>query len=130
MYRNFRQLREGWTKNLALLFPQPGWLAARLLFLWSVAWIMFLWGSIDLAAQKTLVDVSSHSGAYVLGMRLGRANFGWDMEVLAAIFGMPMFAYLLLRSKRAHVRGIVLWKDRAYSDSNNHGSLATDQITS
>ncbi len=26
MYRNFRQLREGWTKNLALLFPEPeGW---------------------------------------------------------------------------------------------------------
>src|ERR1039457_5751721 len=25
MYRNFRQLREGWTKNLALLFPRPGW---------------------------------------------------------------------------------------------------------
>ena len=23
MYRNFAQLREGWTKNLALLFPSP-----------------------------------------------------------------------------------------------------------
>ena len=28
MYRNFAQLREGWTKNLALLFPSPGFLAA------------------------------------------------------------------------------------------------------
>ena len=27
MYRSFAQLREGWTKNLALLFPSPGQLA-------------------------------------------------------------------------------------------------------
>ncbi len=27
MYRSFEQLREGWTKNLALLFPAPGRLA-------------------------------------------------------------------------------------------------------
>src|SRR5262249_42313649 len=33
MYRNFTQLREGWTKNLALLFPNPGWLAAKTLAL-------------------------------------------------------------------------------------------------
>lgn len=29
MYSSFRELREGWTKNLALLFPRPGTLAAR-----------------------------------------------------------------------------------------------------
>ena len=29
MYRNFRQMREGWTKNLALLFPATGALAWR-----------------------------------------------------------------------------------------------------
>lgn len=28
MYRSFAQMREGWTKNLALLFPSPGRLAA------------------------------------------------------------------------------------------------------
>ena len=33
MYRNFAQLREGWTKNLALLFPRPGWLAVKILLL-------------------------------------------------------------------------------------------------
>ena len=27
MYRSFAQLREGWTKNLALLFPSPARLA-------------------------------------------------------------------------------------------------------
>ncbi len=29
MYRNFAQMREGWTKNLALLFPSPERLALR-----------------------------------------------------------------------------------------------------
>src|SRR6266404_394477 len=38
MYRDFAQLREGWTKNLALLFPKPGWLAAKLLLLWIIPW--------------------------------------------------------------------------------------------
>ena len=38
MYRNFRQLREGWTKNLALLFPSPGWLAAKTLLWWGLGW--------------------------------------------------------------------------------------------
>src|SRR5579863_220078 len=53
MYRNFRQLREGWTKNLALLFPRPGWLAVKTAVLWALPWMFFaliptirLWGSV------------------------------------------------------------------------------------
>ena len=127
MYRNFRQLREGWTKNLALLFPQPGWLAAKLLLLWSAVWSMFFWVSIGFVGHgRPWWALALILGPMYLAMRLWRANFGWDMEVLAAIFGMPMFAYLLLRSKRAHKRGIVLWKDRAYADPNKQGSLATN----
>src|SRR5215467_8607429 len=42
MYRNFAQLREGWTKNLALLFPRPGWLAAKSLVLWAVPWTIVI----------------------------------------------------------------------------------------
>src|SRR5580704_4029414 len=38
MYRNYRQLRDGWTKNLALLFPNPGWLAVKSLLLWAFPW--------------------------------------------------------------------------------------------
>jgi hypothetical protein len=37
------------------------------------------------------------------------------MEVLGALFGMPMFSYLLLRSKKAQAGGQVSWKGRAYS---------------
>src|SRR5208282_4925189 len=38
MYRNWAQLREGWTKNLALLFPRPGRLALQSVFVWFAAW--------------------------------------------------------------------------------------------
>jgi hypothetical protein len=33
---------------------------------------------------------------------------------LAIAAGPPVFAYLLLRSKQAHARGQVSWKDRVY----------------
>src|SRR5246127_5695261 len=42
MYRNFAQLREGWTKNLALLFPHPGRLALKISALWAILIIAFL----------------------------------------------------------------------------------------
>lgn len=113
MYRNYRQLRDGWTKNLALLFPNPGWLAATSLLLWAVPWAALL---------LTIFGVAKRSWwntwvvfAFVWPMvRLRRANFDWTMEFLGALFGMPMFAYLLLRSKRAHANGSVSWKGRTY----------------
>jgi glycosyltransferase involved in cell wall biosynthesis len=137
MYRSFRQLREGWTKNLALLFPNPGWLAVLLLLWWGIAWGFAFFPLIALAAAKVAARfgfVSAeltlfHWSGFIrtawwsplflglavhLFMRLKRANFTWDMEVLGALFGMPMFSYLLLRSKRAQAGGQVSWKGRAY----------------
>ena len=117
MYRNFRQLREGWTKNLALLFPRPGWLAAKLLLIWGIGWGGSFWALIGFAGRErpwwsTVLILAP----MYLGMRLSRANFTWDMEVLGALFGMPMFSYLLLRSKKAHANGSVSWKGRTYFD--------------
>ena len=138
MYRNFRQLREGWTKNLALLFPDPGWLSAKSLLFWGFAWGAFLWpmvtgigvgltgriGSLAWAHGVLLVlnGVSRNwwwnpiglAGILFIGQRLRRANFSWDMEVLGAMAGYPMFAYLLWRSRRAHSRRHVSWKGREY----------------
>jgi glycosyltransferase involved in cell wall biosynthesis len=112
MYRNYGQLRDGWTKNLALLFPRPGWLAVKTFALWVIPWVAL-----------ALADRGHWwwSAIYVLAFlylekRLRRANFSWDKRILGAMFGMPMFAYLLLRSKRAHAKGIVAWKGRKYSD--------------
>ena len=112
MYRNYRQLRDGWTKNLALLFRRPGWRAAKMLALWAIPWVALLPGH---AGRRWWITIG------VLGFtrntgRLRRANFDLTMEFLGAIFGMPVFAYLLLRSKRAHANGSVPWKGRMYSD--------------
>lgn len=120
MYRNFRQLREGWTKNLALLFPHPGRLALKTFLLW------LLWASLWVAAVVANVGRVWWNAADVavfvlLAMRLRRSNFRWDRNVLGAIFGMPMLAYLLLRSKRAHARGHVSWKGRSYGGRREEG---------
>jgi beta-glucanase (GH16 family) len=52
MYRNWAQLSEGWTKNLALLFPRPGRLALRSVFVWFVAWF-----TIAIAAAQFVATV-------------------------------------------------------------------------
>jgi glycosyltransferase involved in cell wall biosynthesis len=104
MYRNFAQLREGWTKNLALLFPNPNRLAIKTLLLWVVPW------------GSTVLQGILRSSFLYLTWRLKRARFTDKMTFLGALCGMPMFSYLLLRSKRAHHRGKVGWKGRAYSN--------------
>jgi len=138
MYRKFRQLREGWTKNLVLLFPRLGWLAAKSLLLWVFVWGVILWpvvtdigvglsGRIDsIAWARTyfvvFAGISRHwwwnpialGGYLFIVLRLRLANFAWDREMIGTIAGYPMFAYLLLRSKRAHARGSVSWKGRTY----------------
>jgi len=120
MYRNYAQLREGWTKNLALLFPKPGWLAVKTLALWLIPWI-----ALSLAlAHRWWWNPIFVGGVLYLTMRLRRANFDLAMEFLGALVGMPMFAYLLLRSKRAHANRSVPWKGRTYSDKPNSDKAA------
>lgn len=142
MYRNFHQLREGWTKNLALLFPNAGWLAAKVLLGWSIAWLVFClpWiarlgaglttGAVH-AAFHWWLEIGWLNGVALVGpfslmYQLRKANFTWDMEILGALFGYPMFAYLLLRSKKAHERGKVSWKGRRYAGSASQ-LAATDR---
>lgn len=123
MYRNYAQLRDGWTKNLALLFPNPSWLALKSLTLWVLPWAVVALASAGILRERwwgpMLVGV-----LLFLTTRIRRANFTTVATVLGALFGMPMFAYLLLRSKRAHAKGSIPWKGRVYSE-NGH-ALATD----
>src|ERR1700756_5110907 len=123
MYRNFAQLREGWTKNLALLFPTPGWLALKLLLLW-----IFPWTVLSLFLAHVLVswwwNAAFVAGSAFLVTRTSRANFSTDMSILASFFGMPLFAYLLLRSKRMHRKGTVAWKGRTYGSTDDKTSNA------
>ena len=120
MYRNYPQLRDGWTKNLALLFPRPSRLAAKTVALWIVPWVAL---SLALAVHWWWSSIFVLSFLF-LATRLRPANFTWRREILGAVFGMPMFAYLLLRSKRAHAKGSVPWKGRTYSDKPSPGKPA------
>jgi glycosyltransferase involved in cell wall biosynthesis len=124
MYRSWPQLRDGWTKNMALLFPNPSRLAAKTLFWWTLPWAFL---ALTPAARHwwtgTFAAVSFARNA----ISLRRANFDWMMEFLGAAFGMPMFSYLLLRSKRAHARGNVSWKGRTYSEIEPGTASTTEQ---
>jgi glycosyltransferase involved in cell wall biosynthesis len=114
MYRNWAQLREGWTKNLALLFPQPERLALVSLLLWLVAW-----SSLGVAVSGVLTQhfvwILSAAFWLLVYRRIRAAHFATENNLLAMAVGLPMFAYLLLRSKKAHANGKVLWKGRAYN---------------
>ena len=119
MYRSFTQLREGWTKNLALLFSHPRWLALRVLCMWLLAW------SAPILAALLTVHLSLLTRAMVIALfaiplmrlyaRIRRANFSLDADLLALSFGSPVFAYLLCRSARAYRNGTVSWKGRSYA---------------
>jgi cellulose synthase/poly-beta-1,6-N-acetylglucosamine synthase-like glycosyltransferase len=119
MYRSFAQLREGWTKNLALLFPAP----LRLAALRAIEFVLIV-SSATIAPASALRGRWLPAGAagflcailYALFLaRIRRAHFSRDATLLA-LFGLPLFSYLLLRSARAHAKGSVPWKGRTYSE--------------
>ncbi len=115
MYRGFADMAEGWTKNLALLFPHTlalaAWrtLDAALLFLpvllllpylvvWQKAAIVLLWA-------RTLLRFYT---------RVARSNFPAVQCALAPL-GLPLFVALLVRSWMAHkIFHRVAWKGRQY----------------
>jgi glycosyltransferase involved in cell wall biosynthesis len=122
MYRTFAQLREGWTKNLALLFHSPLRLAVlrALEFALIVACITI---GISTAAhghwQPAILAATLAATLYAFFLtRIRRAHFSWDANILA-LLGLPLFSYLLLRSAKAHSAGCVSWKGRKYSDGRS-----------
>ncbi|HEV7217783.1 MAG TPA: glycosyltransferase family 2 protein, partial [Terriglobales bacterium] len=122
MYRNFGQLREGWTKNLALLFPASLKLAA--LRFGEFVVIAGCAISAGILAFRGALFPAIFVGGVALTlcsrflMRIRRAHFSWNANALA-IFGLPLFSYLLLRSRIRHRRGNVNWKGRTYHPSSN-----------
>ncbi len=114
MYRNWAQLREGWTKNLALLFPQPERLALQSLLLWFMAWATLAIAASG-AASHHFVRIGFAAFWLLVYQRIRVAHFATPNNLVAMAFGLPIFTYLLVRSKKAHANGQVLWKGRAYS---------------
>ena len=114
MYRSWAQLREGWTKNLALLFPRPLRRALGLVGWWAFSWITLFLGVAGMVTGRwrTLFYFLPMTLLYV---RMARGSFRTAANLVAIGFGPPVFAYLLLRSKKAHAQGNVAWRGRNYS---------------
>jgi cellulose synthase/poly-beta-1,6-N-acetylglucosamine synthase-like glycosyltransferase len=118
MYRTFGQMWEGWTKNLALLFPNPRGLAVRRgveFGLVAGSLIGVVVALLDRDSTVLLVNGVLAFGLLVFFyQRIRRAYFDWLSNV-PAIFGLPLFTVLLLRSYICHKRGSVIWKGRRYA---------------
>lgn len=125
MYRSFSAMREGWTKNLALLFSNPLRLALGhlLLFVAVPAWL--IWGILlyprhPIDAVGVLV-----LGIYFYALHLNdvwKAHFSWRSNTLSFL-GLPLYASLLWRSwLHSKKRGEVTWKGRKYRRSAPKGS--------
>ena len=117
MYRSFSQLCEGWSKNLALLFRSPARLAALrscefLLILGSAAAGIFeiTQGWPEAAVLFFALTAVTY---WIFLIRIRKAHFAWDASALA-LMGLPLFSYLLLRSKSSYRKGAVSWKGRTY----------------
>lgn len=127
MYRSFAQLREGWTKNLALLFSSPVQLAVLRLLEFLVIVGSIAISATAVAESRARVAVFTGATAIVLYMflllRIRRAHFSWQANGLA-LFGLPVFSYLLLRSVVSYKRGAVNWKGRPYNADRKGGKDA------
>lgn len=116
MYRGFGDMVEGWTKNLALLFPHTLRLALwrfldiLLLLLPALIWILpylITWQRVALLAlwARTLLR---------LYQRVAKAHFPLLNSVFAPL-GLPLLLYLLLASFVRHrMLHTVSWKGRQY----------------
>ncbi len=137
MYRSLGQLREGWTKNLALLFPSPVFLALWRLLEFAVVLASLALLTLAIVEKNFFFAVLCIIPPAISVMRISRAHFSWDANALA-LLGLPFFSYLLLRSKRAHASGGVAWKGRHYappsttktsdSPSNANGTSANPPL--
>jgi glycosyltransferase involved in cell wall biosynthesis len=141
MYRSFSQLREGWTKNLVLLFSAP----VRLAVLRILEFLLIV-GSLALAAiavsgrrwQVAGFAAVIATVLYVIFLkRIRQAHFSWESDLLA-LFGLPLFSYLLLQSVISYRKGSVSWKGRDYgqripaqiSDGRQEASATSQQGSS
>ena len=134
MYRNFAQLREGWTKNLALLFPDSARLATlrtaefiAISACLAVIVVGIVMGWSMLAVNGAVMAILL-TGNYM--SRVLRAHFSFAISLLA-IAGLPVYAYLLRRSRLYYKSGGITWKGRSYAgNAQNISSSGAPAIKS
>lgn len=118
MYRTLPDMIEGWTKNLALLFPRPILLATmqtlQFLLFFGLP-VLALWLPLAVPWQRwaiLLVWLRTTWGFY---HRAARSNFPAP-DIAVSILGVPFFVWLLLRSWLRHrIQKSVTWKGRSYN---------------
>jgi cellulose synthase/poly-beta-1,6-N-acetylglucosamine synthase-like glycosyltransferase len=118
MYRTTGEMVEGWTKNLALLFPSPLYLAC-----WRVLDVLLFFGLPALALgipwlvgwQRGVILILWVRTLWRFYARVARSNFP-ARDIAISILGIPLFVYLLIRSVIYHrVKKSVVWKGRSYN---------------
>jgi glycosyltransferase involved in cell wall biosynthesis len=118
MYRTTAAMIEGWTKNLALLFPHPILMALTALLVFALAIglpILALVYPFFIPWQRAIIWLVWLRGLWGFFSRVSKSHFPIPDRVLA-LFGMPIFAWLLLRSYIAvRISKHVQWKGRTYS---------------
>ena len=130
MYRSWAQMKEGWTKNLALLFPSSAELAQRrfgeFVLIVLLPWVLrpsywrtvstlqpsgwFRWYALILGIWALVAFIWTITEFL---LRMKRAHFSWPSTAYGLV-GLPIFAYLLLTSQRAYSKARFDWKDRTY----------------
>ncbi len=121
MYRTTAEMIEGWTKNLALLFPKPIALA-----LWRILDLLLFFGLPALAFgiywlvpwQRSVILLLWVRTLWRFYSRVARSNFP-ALDIAISILGVPLSVYLLIRSVVQHrIRKDVTWKGRRYDTTN------------
>ena len=116
MYRGFADMMEGWTKNLALLFPHALRLALwRVLDLLLLLLPLLIWMLPYLVMWQRVAIVALWARTLLrFYQRVARAHFPLLPSALAPL-GLPLFIYLLIASYVRHrVLHSVVWKGREY----------------
>jgi len=118
MYKTTSEMIEGWTKNLALLFPKPIALA-----FWRVLDLLLFFGLPVLAMgiywlqpwQRSVILLIWVRTLWRFYSRVARSNFR-AFDVAISILGIPLFVYLLIRSViHRRIKKNVAWKGRSYN---------------
>jgi glycosyltransferase involved in cell wall biosynthesis len=115
MYRSLPEMIEGWTKNLALLFPSPIYLALwrilDVLLFFGIPVIGFSWPHMT-GLQRGLLLLIWLRTLWRFYARVARSNFP-ALDCALSIAGIPLFVYLLVRSYIHHrIKKNVQWKGR------------------
>jgi len=117
MYRSLPEMVEGWTKNLALLFPSAVLVAGM-----QMLQFLLFFGLPALALGMPLLAIWQRWAILLVWLRTSWGFFGRvsrskfsTADVAISIFGVPIFCWLLLRSYlHHHVSKQVDWKGRRY----------------